>query len=293
MSGLQAKVLYRSDGQAEMPCIAILPNGDILVVFVDGHHFNHDSDLLYTLYSQSSGTWTTPEPISGRSSFTALSFVKFDRGLVHTVTRETTSQGEGLFYHRGLPEGPWKRPIKIADKNKDPGYYVFDIDSQGNTHIVWSEGNSHLSKNIYYKRLLFEGSPDAIFETSELSGIIPFKVDFDASGSYDEDGEIIRYRWDFGDGRIGFGEDISRTFKRPGQFTVSLAVIDNDFNVGTESVEVLVSGGDPFAVITTPVTQGMIPLKSLLMDPAPGMQMGILFLTPGISEMDHPLWVRK
>ena len=36
--------------------------------------------------------------------------------------------------------------------------------------------------------------------------------DFDASGSYDPDGTIVSYEWDFGDGDTGSGVTPSHTF---------------------------------------------------------------------------------
>lgn len=51
-------------------------------------------------------------------------------------------------------------------------------------------------------------------------------VEFDASGSTD-DGEIVRYFWEFGDGETGEGKTISHTYKTAGTFTVKLTVTDD------------------------------------------------------------------
>jgi hypothetical protein len=60
------------------------------------------------------------------------------------------------------------------------------------------------------------------------------KVHFDATESYDPDGEIVSWRWGFGDGTYGAGESLEhvyRSWKWNGSgydpFTVSLTVIDN------------------------------------------------------------------
>jgi len=57
-------------------------------------------------------------------------------------------------------------------------------------------------------------------------------VTFDASESYDPDGEIIRYEWDFdGDGSIDAeGMIVKHTFTEPGSYPVTLTVVDNDGN---------------------------------------------------------------
>lgn len=60
------------------------------------------------------------------------------------------------------------------------------------------------------------------------SGNINDEIIFDGSASYDEDGEIIEYLWDFGDGTNGFGESITHTYTSPGNYTITLAVTDDD-----------------------------------------------------------------
>ena len=53
-------------------------------------------------------------------------------------------------------------------------------------------------------------------------------VEFDGSGSYDEDGEIVEYYWDFGDGGSGYGVTIEYSYTYTGEFTVTLTVTDDD-----------------------------------------------------------------
>ena len=50
---------------------------------------------------------------------------------------------------------------------------------------------------------------------------------FDGSGSYDPDGFIINYTWDFGDSEIGYGKDIAHTYLDDGKYLVNLTVRDD------------------------------------------------------------------
>lgn len=67
---------------------------------------------------------------------------------------------------------------------------------------------------------------------------------FDASGSYDADGSIISYHWDFGDGT-------SETTTSPyitrilagGTFVVTVTVTDNEYNTDSDSVTIVACGG--------------------------------------------------
>jgi outer membrane protein assembly factor BamB len=54
-------------------------------------------------------------------------------------------------------------------------------------------------------------------------------VQFDGSGSYDPDGNITIYEWDFGDGSPhGSGVNPTHTYNTTGNYTVTLTVWDND-----------------------------------------------------------------
>ena len=53
-------------------------------------------------------------------------------------------------------------------------------------------------------------------------------IAFDALQSYDSDGEIVRYHWDFGDNNTSTLLSPNHQFKASGNYTVKLSVTDND-----------------------------------------------------------------
>ena len=65
-------------------------------------------------------------------------------------------------------------------------------------------------------------------------------VYFDGSESYDSDGTIDSYSWNFGDGTTGSGATPTHTYTNYGVYTVTLTVTDNlgvtDFNTTTASI---------------------------------------------------------
>ncbi len=69
-------------------------------------------------------------------------------------------------------------------------------------------------------------APTADFTTNTVSGIAPLIVNFDASGSTDQDGDLLTYNWEFEDTSTGTGETISYTFTNPGEYIVTLTVND-------------------------------------------------------------------
>jgi hypothetical protein len=70
--------------------------------------------------------------------------------------------------------------------------------------------------------------PVALFEFEPKAGFAPREICFDASSSYDPDGHIVSYDWDFGDGSKGSGAKTCHTYTHRGEFPVTLRVTDND-----------------------------------------------------------------
>jgi|GEM_PF-6158333 len=63
------------------------------------------------------------------------------------------------------------------------------------------------------------------------------EVHFDASESYDSDGSITSYKWDFGDGSTATGKTADHVFKE-GKYTVRLTVTDNDGFTDTATITI-------------------------------------------------------
>jgi len=63
---------------------------------------------------------------------------------------------------------------------------------------------------------------------------------FTASGSYDPDGSIAEYAWDFGDGKTGSGVTISHTYTTTGDYTAALTVTDDQGVTDTATCKVTI-----------------------------------------------------
>jgi subtilisin family serine protease len=51
---------------------------------------------------------------------------------------------------------------------------------------------------------------------------------FDGAGSWDPDGTVVAWAWEFGDGATETGSSVSHTYPAPGTYTVQLTVTDDD-----------------------------------------------------------------
>ncbi len=73
------------------------------------------------------------------------------------------------------------------------------------------------------------------------------KVTFLGVTSYDPDGEVLFYSWNFGDGSTAKGRSVEHAFTKPGTYTVVLTVTDNRGATASTSKEFLVREPGEFA----------------------------------------------
>lgn len=109
---------------------------------------------------------------------------------------------------------------KVRYSWSQPGYYLVTlvvIDNDGSKDV--------LQKKIHVDKALVPPSADFSFSPSDPR--VGEEVVLDASESKD-DGKIVEYRWDFGDGKTGNGERIAHVYSSPGSYVVTLTVIDDD-----------------------------------------------------------------
>jgi PKD repeat protein len=85
---------------------------------------------------------------------------------------------------------------------------------------------------VYVSALPQNDAPVAQLEASILRGPAPLRVRLDGRGSSDPDGEVVTWRWDFGDGDTGRGEVISHTYDAPGVYQAELTVFDEQGDLG-------------------------------------------------------------
>mgnify|MGYP006285401995 CR=1 FL=1 len=102
----------------------------------------------------------------------------------------------------------------------------------GEESYSYSEGYEEIS-----------GQPTAKFEATPTSGDAPLKVTFDASSSFDEDGEITDYNWYFGDASTGSGKTTTHLYEESGNYTARLIVTDNKGDTDRDNRAIDVSYG--------------------------------------------------
>ncbi|MHC1572322.1 MAG: NosD domain-containing protein [Methanosarcinales archaeon] len=88
--------------------------------------------------------------------------------------------------------------------------------------------------------------PTASFTYTPENPLVNQPITFNASASYDPDGTIVSYEWDFGDGNVTKTREeiINHSYSEAGRYTVNLTVTDNDGLTSSTTKNVLVGCGD-------------------------------------------------
>jgi PKD repeat protein len=83
--------------------------------------------------------------------------------------------------------------------------------------------------------------PVASFAVSPSPAYPEQIIRFDAGASYDPDGRIVSYEWDFGDGATGSGALTSYRYDVQGTYDVVLTIRDNDGGVRTATTQLSIT----------------------------------------------------
>jgi uncharacterized repeat protein (TIGR01451 family) len=87
-------------------------------------------------------------------------------------------------------------------------------------------------------------APSAVVEEPVFTEAKPVYVNnpvfLNASNSVDVDGEIVEYKWNFGDGSTGIGKKVLHTYTEPGVYYVELTVTDNNGANDSDTVRVVI-----------------------------------------------------
>jgi len=100
------------------------------------------------------------------------------------------------------------------------------------------------------KTILFNELPVAIFTESAETAYTGEIIAFNATNSYDSDGTIVTYFWDFGDDTNDTGVTVDHAYLDDGVYTVTLTVTDDKGATSSTSATKTVLNRSPIASFT-------------------------------------------
>jgi uncharacterized repeat protein (TIGR01451 family) len=110
---------------------------------------------------------------------------------------------------------------------------------------------------------------------------------FNGSSSFDPDGVITSYTWDFGDGTIGHGKIVSHFYLDDGDYTVTLTVMDDNGVSDSKTIIVKVLNRHPIA--TLEVDSKDIQLKEIIFNATAIISILVMVLI--LAGFKHPLLI--
>jgi len=137
---------------------------------------------------------------------------------------------------------------------------LYQVTDGGDLLVGWSSvtpriiDSSSTSLGIDYQYDSFNISPIACMEYRNFQGN---EYVFNGSGSFDPDGQVVSYQWNFGDGSSGDGPLVSHSYLPVGNYRVWLTVTDLEASQGTNTTYIVCNTDrNPTTVLS--VTEGPV-----------------------------------
>jgi PKD repeat protein len=102
------------------------------------------------------------------------------------------------------------------------------------------------------KKIVEPQAPVALFDYLPKPVIVGQVITFNGSASYDPDGSVVSWAWNFGEPPLASGPTVTHTYVSDGNYTVTLTVTDNDGLAGLTSKEVIVYASRPAVLYIDP-----------------------------------------
>ncbi len=240
------------------------PDGTIVL-----YEWDYNGDGLYDWFSETTAdtyfTYVMPD------TYTATIRVTDNDGFTSTASQTiTVNQGQiapTVTTTADVTEGAVPLVVNFTGTGNDLDgaivLYEWDFDGDGmydySSETTGNTSYTYVSSGLYNAALRVTdndnltatenvlitakdpGVPTAFVNADSTSGAIPLIVNFDAVGSFDPDGSIELYEWDFdGDGTYDwsstFNENTRHDYSSAGIFQATVRVTDNDGNRDTDSI---------------------------------------------------------
>ncbi len=147
------------------------------------------------------------------------------------------------------PEAPYFATSMALNNNPTWGFGQFDVTRERLAFSFQRTSGGTYADSFTLDRTAAppNTAPTAAF-TSTQSGLV---ASLDGRTSFDPDGTIASWTWDFGDGTTDTGATPQHTYAQPGTYDVTLTVTDDDGATGTTTRTVTVAGTPAAQVIAS------------------------------------------
>jgi PKD repeat protein len=153
-------------------------------------------------------------------------------------TEDTPSDMDSLIYDWEFGDGESGEGMVVTHEYNDKGkFYVW---------LNVTDDNGETGE--FYMYITIENiSPEPVFGSFKNSYSEDELINFDASDSYDPDGEVLSYTWHFGDGIKAEGVTAKHSYAKAGVYKVLLAVRDDSDAENVGFTELIIENVAPGA----------------------------------------------
>ncbi|MBU0497166.1 MAG: PKD domain-containing protein [Candidatus Thermoplasmatota archaeon] len=123
----------------------------------------------------------------------------------------------------GLFDTEWQKEILATYSYTKPGYKTVKLQVKDNQDAFTTA--YHIIQIIPLNDSLQLPIPQI---NGPYYGNVDKNITFSSAGSYDPDGIIVNYTWNFGDNHISYIQNPTHSYEKSGNYTIMLTVIDND-----------------------------------------------------------------
>ncbi len=143
-------------------------------------------------------------------------------------------------------------PTFVPDMLGDYVFALYATDGRNNVSLA-ATVTVHVAQNL---------PPAAVILSDVTTGLAPLTVNFDGTTSSDPEGGALTYSWTFGDGSVSSVTSPTNVFTTPGDYVVSLAVLDDFGQTSEDTLLITVTAPNtaPIASPTATPSSGIIPV---------------------------------
>jgi PKD repeat protein len=195
---------------------------------------------IWSSHSMDGVTWSPPVKIETGMESYSPHLVQGSSGLYVMVWHDdcySASGHDNIWISQSDDCLNWTAPQRLTDREEnslltcllaeDDKYYL--------AYDVWEIRNlTYCEESIWMMTVKENPNPPvASFTYAPQPCLLGGDIVFDASASYDIDGQIVAYHWSYGDGSTAEGVAATHAYASTGNFTVTLTVVDNDGRAST------------------------------------------------------------
>lgn len=167
---------------------------------------------------------------------------KVGTAVVFNASASSDPDGDPLNYTWWFGDGSTATGAVVSHVYAQPGQYLVSL--QVSDPYVATFASEYFPVTL-------PKSPVAVIAWSPTHPVAgQTTVSFDGSNSFDPDGAITQYIWEFGDGTVGRGEQTTHVYKSAGTYTLELIVIDEDGIANRDSQTITVVAATKGTVTT-------------------------------------------